>query len=51
VTLAEKWNINEYPTLLFFSPEGKLVKKQTGYIDSKRLFDLGTDVLTAIEKK
>ncbi|MGN7787668.1 thioredoxin family protein [Niabella sp. 22666] len=51
LALAEKWNINEYPTLLFFSPEGKLVKKQTGYIDGKRLIDLGTDVLTAIEKK
>ncbi len=51
VALAEKWNVNEYPTLLFFSPEGKLVKKQIGYINGKRLIDLGTKVLTAIEKK
>jgi thiol:disulfide interchange protein len=51
MALAEKWNVNEYPTLLFFSPEGKLVKKQIGYINGKQLIDLGTDVLTAIEKK
>lgn len=51
VALAEKWKVNEYPTLLFFSPEGQLVKKQIGYIDGKRLVDLGAGVLAAIGKK
>ncbi|WP_211316321.1 thioredoxin domain-containing protein [Niabella yanshanensis] len=49
--LAEKWIVNEYPTLLFFSPEGDLIKKQIGYIDSNKLINLGKEVRTEGSKK
>jgi len=45
VELAEKWDVTEYPTLLFFTPEGKMVMKQIGYVDGKQLIEFGKHVL------
>lgn len=45
VELAEKWDITEYPTLLFFTPEGKMVMKQIGYVDGKQLIEFGKQAL------
>lgn len=45
VALAEKWDITEYPTLLFFTPEGKMVMKQIGYMDGKQLIEIGKQAL------
>lgn len=45
IELAEKWEITAYPTLLFFTPDGKIVLKQVGYIDGKKLFQLGQQAL------
>jgi thioredoxin 1 len=43
--LAEQWNITAYPTLLFFSPDGKMVLKQVGYVDGEKLIDFGKQVV------
>lgn len=48
VGLAEKWEVTAYPALLFFSPEGKMVLRQTGYVDGKKLIEFGKQ---ALEKK
>ncbi|MEP6928353.1 MAG: thioredoxin family protein [Flavobacterium sp.] len=48
VVLAEKWNVTAYPSLLFFSPDGKMVLKQIGYLDGKKLIEFGKQ---ALEKK
>lgn len=46
LSLAEKWNVGAYPTLLFFTPEGKLVMKQVGFVDGKRLREIEKQSLT-----
>lgn len=43
--LAEEWGVIAYPTLLFFTPEGKLIMKQIGYVDGKQLVDFGKQAL------
>lgn len=43
--LAEEWNVTAYPTLLYFTPEGKMIMKQTGYIDGNRLLDFGKQAI------
>lgn len=45
VELAEKWDVTEYPTLLFFTPEGKMVMKQIGYVDGEHLIEFGKQAL------
>jgi len=45
VELGEKWDVTEYPTLLFFTPEGKMIMKQTGYMDGKQLIETGKQAL------
>ena len=45
VELAEKWDVTEYPTLLFFTPEGKMVMKQIGYVNGKQLIEFGKQAL------
>jgi thioredoxin 1 len=45
IALAEKWNVMAYPALLFFTPEGKLIMKQIGYIDGKQLVEFGKQAL------
>lgn len=43
--LAEQWDITAYPALLFFSPDGKMVLKQVGYVDGNRLIDFGKQAM------
>ena len=45
VDLSEKWNVFAYPTLLFFNSEGKMVMKQTGYVEEKKLISLGKEAI------
>jgi thioredoxin-related protein len=35
-TIAEKYNVEAYPTILIFSAEGKLLGREVGYMDSER---------------
>lgn len=39
--LASQWDISAYPALLFFNPDGKLLLKNIGYIDGKKLISVG----------
>jgi len=43
--LAEQWQIEAYPTLLFFSPEGKLVARELGFVEGKELVKIGKKAL------
>jgi len=43
--LAEEFEITAYPTLLFFSPEGKLVHKYVGGMEAEDFLVLGKDAL------
>ncbi|OQP45260.1 thiol reductase thioredoxin [Niastella yeongjuensis] len=43
--LAEKWDVTVYPTLLYFTPEGKMVMKQVGYVDGQQLIEFGKQAL------
>ena len=45
VALADKWNVTAYPALLFFTPEGKMIMKQVGYVDGEHLVDFGKQAL------
>lgn len=44
--LAEKWQVSAYPTLLFFSPEGKLLMRQVGFVTGDKLIDFGKQAKT-----
>lgn len=46
IQLAEKWNVIAYPALLFFTPQGKLIVKQIGFVNGKQLMDIGKDALS-----
>jgi len=43
IQLAGEFNIMAYPTLLFFSPEGKLVHKTVGAMEAPEFITLGKD--------
>ncbi|MBL0273734.1 MAG: hypothetical protein IPQ06_11840 [Chitinophagaceae bacterium] len=43
ISLAEELGITSYPTLLFFSPEGKVVHKFIGAMDAGQFINLGKD--------
>lgn len=45
-TLAEKYNVRRYPTLLFVNHEGEVVANATGFQNSRRLTELGQSVAT-----
>jgi len=45
VRLAEEYNITAYPTLLFFSPEGKPLHKFIGALDANDFLQLGKDAM------
>ncbi len=45
ISLAEELGINSYPTLMFFSPEGKLVHKYIGAMGATEFMGLGKDAL------
>jgi len=44
-TLAEKWNITAYPSLLFFNSQGIMVLKQVGYVNAETLVEFGRQAL------
>lgn len=46
IELADRWKIAAYPTLLYFTPDGRMVMRQTGFVDSKRLLDLSKQALS-----
>lgn len=41
VGLAERWEVTAYPTLLFFSPSGKLLMRQVGFVNGDALIAFG----------
>ena len=43
--LAGKWNINAYPSLLFFNANGEIVMKQVGYVNAETLEEFGRQAL------
>jgi len=43
IKLAEEFDVTAYPTLLFFSPEGKLIHKNVGALKAPEFIDLGKD--------
>lgn len=45
VKLADEWDITAYPALLFFTPEGKMILKQIGYVDGVHLVEFGKQAL------
>ncbi len=40
IAIANKYEVDEYPTLLFIKADGTLLKKKTGYYSSKALLGL-----------
>lgn len=45
ITLADKYNVRAYPTLLFIHPDGTIKHYATGYHDAKQFIDLGQKVI------
>lgn len=45
LVLRKKYNIQSYPTLLFFNPDGNLVHRYSGYLPSKNFIDLCLEIL------
>ena len=43
--LAMKWDINAYPSLLFFNAKGEMVLKQVGYVNAETLVESGRQAL------
>ncbi|MFC6100423.1 thioredoxin family protein [Olivibacter domesticus] len=46
IELAEQWEVTAYPTLLFFSPDGKLLMRQVGFVNGDRLVAFGKQAKT-----
>ncbi|WP_426330140.1 thioredoxin family protein [Pedobacter sp. R-06] len=44
-SLALKWNIEEYPTLLIIDTEGKIIFRSVGYLNAKELCAFGKPAL------
>ncbi|MGH2624349.1 MAG: thioredoxin family protein [Sphingobacterium sp.] len=44
--LAAQWEVTAYPTLLFFSPDGKLLMRQVGFVNGDRLVAFGKQAKT-----
>lgn len=42
--LADKYDVNSYPTLLFIDGEGNLIKKKEGFVDAKQLMAIASAV-------
>ncbi len=45
LSIAEKYNVNVYPTLLFVAGDGSLVHRSAGYKDSPDFIELGNTAL------
>lgn len=44
-TLAQKFGIEAYPTLMFVTPEGELITKSPGFRTAPDLINLGKEIL------
>lgn len=44
--LSQKWNVTSYPSLLFFTSEGKMIRKQIGFLNGIQLIELGKLILS-----
>ena len=45
IALAEKWKVTAYPTLLFFTPQGKISDDKIGFfVNGKQLIEFGEQV-------
>lgn len=49
IDFAAKFKISGYPTVLFFNPEGMLVKKQPGYLDAPAFLQACKNTLASKE--
>lgn len=45
-TIREKYSVSGYPTLMFLTPDGEVVKKMTSSLDAPALIAFGKSVLT-----
>lgn len=45
IELAKQWEVEAYPTLLFFDPSGKMVLKQVGFVNGEQLINFGQQVM------
>lgn len=45
LNLADQWDVTAYPTLLFFSPEGKLLMRQVGFVNGDKLLSFGKQAI------
>ncbi|MFP4288250.1 MAG: thioredoxin family protein [Bacteroidales bacterium] len=45
VSLKEKYNVNRYPTLIFVTPEGEIIKESRGYKKPDKMMGLAQEVL------
>ncbi|AUP80513.1 thioredoxin family protein [Flavivirga eckloniae] len=45
IELAQYYNVNAYPTLLFLDSEGNVLKNHTGSLDAKNLIETGRDAI------
>lgn len=45
VTLARKYNISAYPTLLFINPDGEILVQTAGYRNPEQFIDLGKQII------
>lgn len=43
--LATEWQIEAYPTLLFFNPNGQLIMREIGFLNGKDLLEIGKQAL------
>ncbi len=57
ISLAEKYNVRAYPTLLYINGDGDLIHRMAGYMEANDLIDLGKQALdpsrnlVALDKK
>jgi thioredoxin 1 len=45
IKLAEKWEVEVYPTLLILDFNGEVVGKKVGYVDAKELLEFGQNLV------
>lgn len=50
VTLARKYNVSAYPTLLFINPDGEIVAQIAGYRNPEQFIELGEKIKEYLNK-
>ena len=45
IKLAEKWEVDVYPTLLILDYNGEIVDRKMGYVDAKDLLAFGQNLI------